>query len=433
MTLLAAPTDFQRDRWGRPLVADPVTGKMVPYGRPSSFGKCIDDTYNLELWAKRKVAQGIMLDRSIYATAVSLPIDDTSKDNKSAWNTVCEKALTAAKTHAAADTGTALHLMTERIDRGETLDLPEVFAADVDAYRAALAAAGLSVVPGQVEIHVVCDALELAGTFDRIVTDGTRYFIADLKTGTSVDYPHGYAVQLAIYSRAQGYDIAENKRYDLPPVDQATGIIIHLPAGRGECFVRPIDLEAGWEAAQLAARVKKWQKKKDLLGGTMVKPASPLRAAQAAVKAVDAAHPAPVADVPTFRVKTDPDEGGQADPRAVALLRQRLNELAKADVGARKWLEGLMREAVAAGCTLDLKANPSLRRFEACRGLYLIAKSDDRDLGLLPLLILVLGDLQPSIPLGAYVGSLDVHEATQFARYCDQLVVEAIDAADAVA
>jgi hypothetical protein len=474
--------DFTRDRWGRPLVTDPTGGtKPLAYGRPSSFGKCIDDDWNLQLWAKRKVLEGLVKDHALYATACALTFDDTSKEAKAEINKVVEKALAAVRTDARAELGTALHTMTEKVDRGEVMDLPPVFRADVDAYQKALAQAGFRVVPGMIELHCVCDELELAGSFDRLlehIDTGTIY-VGDLKTGASVDYPHGYAVQLAVYANSLFYDVDTGQRSPMPDgLSRDHGVIIHLPAGEGSCSVHYIDLAKGWKAAGVAAWVKRdWQKDKGLLS-PVVRIAPPAVAAPAPpvehlptasdalaalrtriadlsleqraqlkavwpsgvnlnkmsglgiseglflnglVDAVDGAlaHTDDGADV--YEVNRNPDEGGDADPGAIAALRSMTAAIPPN--GGAQWLTRTVHGCELAGASISLNekhgGRPSLRRFELCRALYLLAKNEMTD-RLDDMVRATVGDVPG--PTVALLASMGVDEATTFALHVTALV-----------
>src|SRR5207244_1019851 len=123
------------------------------------------------------------------------------------------------------------------------------------AYTNALISAGLIADERFVECRLVCDALEMAGTADRLLrraTDGT-WVVADLKTGASVDYGAlGWSAQLAAYAHSDLYDPTTTTRTPTPPLDKVVGVIIHLPAGQGCCTLYEIDLAAGYRAAQLA-------------------------------------------------------------------------------------------------------------------------------------------------------------------------------------
>lgn len=159
----------------------------------------------------------------------------------------------AAEAGDKATLGTALHTLTERADRGELLRrLPAAQAADLAAYLSATA----PLTQVRIETHLVLDALEVAGTTDRIVEVGGRRYIADLKTG-SIDYGIvKIAAQLAAYLRSDTYDVTTGDRGPLE-VDQGRGLVIHLPAGQARCRLLWVDLETGWRAVQVAGDVRR--------------------------------------------------------------------------------------------------------------------------------------------------------------------------------
>lgn len=247
--------EVQRDRFGRPLVIPPGGGKPTAYTRCTTYVDCLEDKFNLSKWQQRMVAIGIT-ERTDLRLAVA-----AHRDDKKHLDEICEQALEAAQATAGATTGTALHAFTEQHDRGQ-LDLrrvPADFRADLDAYIDAVRGFGMV----DIETFGVLDDLQIAGTWDRILTvDGVPH-IADIKTG-SIEYGMGkIAMQLAVYSRCDRYDIATGQRSGLN-VDQTRALVIHLPAGTGTCSLHWVDIEAGWEAVQLATQVRAWRKRKGL-------------------------------------------------------------------------------------------------------------------------------------------------------------------------
>lgn len=235
-----------RDWMGRPLIVPPEGGDPVPYSRASSFD-VLEDKYNLHLWDKRMVAKGLSLRPDLL-----LAVTATEVSEKKKLDALCDEAKEAAKASAAATTGTALHKLTEYIDRGQELPvLPSDSKADLAAYAETMR----KVTVEAIEQFVVCDELQAAGTFDRIVSWGGQQFVADIKTG-SIKYGVGkIAQQLAIYSRGDAYDPTTGQRTPLE-VDQRNALIIHLPAGTGTCELVWLDIATGWKLAQLSAEVR---------------------------------------------------------------------------------------------------------------------------------------------------------------------------------
>lgn len=251
MTTFVTPApEVTRDRYGRPLIVPPDGGKPVAYTRATTIADTIDDRYNLELWKCRQTALGLA-DREDLLLGVAAHRDDKKQLNK-----LVASAIEAAKSSAGATTGTALHALSELVDAGRELPvLPDTALADLAAYREATAALSVQAV----EQFVVLDDVRVAGTADRIVEHQGRRYIADLKTGRSVSYAMGsIAQQLAIYAHGEAYDVATGQRSPLD-VDQEWAIVVHLPAGTGECVLHWVNIAHGWEAVQLSMRVRAYR------------------------------------------------------------------------------------------------------------------------------------------------------------------------------
>lgn len=263
--------DFRRDRRDRPLITPPEGGKPVPYTRASAAGKVIDDTFNLEKWARRNVAFGMAHDASLVARllAVGGTPQVWEKAEKDEVSAIVAAAEAVAGAHRAADTGSSVHKLSEHHDRGIEINAGP-YKADLAAYTATLAEWGIVVDPDLIECRIVCDDLRMAGTADRLVRltadsplrrylriVGDEHLIADLKTGESVEYGAlSWAVQLAAYARGELYDLARDVRLPTPPLNLRRGLIIHLPAGQGVCELLLVDLEAGYEAAVLSNEIR---------------------------------------------------------------------------------------------------------------------------------------------------------------------------------
>lgn len=251
-----------RDRYGRPLVTppQPINAKPTPYTRATTVAKTLEDTSALMAWKQRMTTLGLVSRRDLLTAAAA-----TDPGDKKELNRIAEQAADAGGATAAATTGTALHAFTERIDTDMDLGhVPEEYKADLDAYRRLAEQVGW-IVRG-VEEFLVLDSYRIAGTADRILEIDGRHYIGDVKTGSSVAYPHAWAAQLAIYSRSMRYDVETNRRtaWDVIP-DQNRALVVHVPAGQGRADAYWIDVKAGWESVHLAMKVRQWRKTRNLL------------------------------------------------------------------------------------------------------------------------------------------------------------------------
>lgn len=249
--------DVPRDRWSRPLIVPPNGGKPTAYTRCTTYVGCLEDTYNLSKWQQRMVATGLAARPDLVLAAAA------HHDEKSKMDEICQSALDAAAAGAAAGVGTALHKLTERLDRGQEIGVvPEAYQADIDAYAKATAA----LKPVHVEQFCVMDALKIGGTPDLVVEYGGELYIADKKTG-SIEWGAGkIAMQLAVYSRSVAYRHGgEPRRAPLGDVNQDRALVIHLPAGQGVCELKWVDIAAGWKAVDLASQVRTWRARKHLI------------------------------------------------------------------------------------------------------------------------------------------------------------------------
>lgn len=253
---------IRRDRWGRPLILPPgaVAGtKPKAYTRCTTYVDCLDDKFNLQQWEKRNVAIGLA-DRPDLVLAVA-----AHREDKKELNAITAKAQEAAQASAAATRGTALHALCEQRDRGRLHgSVPAAYQADLDAYHLATRMLRHT----EIEQFGVLDDLKVAGTWDRLsaIQDQGELIIGDIKTGSIEWGALKIAMQLAIYAHAVPYNPATGERMPrTEPVNQQRAIVIHLPAGTGTCILYYIDIEAGWEAVQLAGQVREWRSRKGWL------------------------------------------------------------------------------------------------------------------------------------------------------------------------
>lgn len=257
MTFATPVQPVPRNHNGWPLIIPPggtPDDKKTAYRRWSSFGDVLEDRYNLEKWGKRMTALGIA-DRADLLLAIS-----AHRDDKRQLDDICQQAVEAAKASAAATTGTALHKLSELVDAGTDLPaLPDTARNDLEAYRQTMR--HVEVVA--TEQFVVCDEMEAAGTFDRIVEYAGQRFVADIKTGSIKWGLNKIAIQLAGYAHSAAYDPATGTRTPLG-VDQNAALIIHLPSGQATCELVWLDIGTGWKGVHLAAQVHDWRRTKGL-------------------------------------------------------------------------------------------------------------------------------------------------------------------------
>jgi len=277
--------------------------------RVSTLIKKVDTNRDaLEAWKKRQVLLGAAKRDDIVLGVKALgdppPIVGWNDATKKRLNQWAEDCMAAAGSSAGATAGTAMHDLTERVDRGEDIEkvaagLPGKAAADLRAYAKLRELNGWKSV--EIERTVVCDELDVAGSFDRVdyipglwqllgpdtCQHGHNHtvgealpVIVDVKTeGNPLLNGLHIGPQLAIYSRAKRMWLPEGPtatmqtqygptqitgRYvDAPCVRQDVGVIVHVRDGKAVPYF--VDLTAGWEAAQAAVRqrdrekaAKKW-------------------------------------------------------------------------------------------------------------------------------------------------------------------------------
>lgn len=265
MTGLETPAkETPRDRWGRPLIIPPEGGKVEPYTRCTRFVDVLDDKYTLQKWMQRQVAVGLSLRPDLALAAATAANDPANR--KKELDAICSDAREAAQGSAKATIGTALHALTERLDRG--LDVG-VIPAQYSAHLAAYEAATRHISPVHIEQIMVLDEMRVAGTPDRIVTvEGMPgCYIADLKTGAST-LSYGMpkvAMQLAAYAHSAIYDVDSGRRTKISDLNLDRGLVIALdsdiaPGGRQVCRLLWVDLAVGWRGVQLCREIWDWRK-----------------------------------------------------------------------------------------------------------------------------------------------------------------------------
>jgi len=251
----------QRDGWGRYMITPAGGGKPVAHSRVTTFARAIADTGSLEGYWKRCVAVGMARRPDLVLQASNLTIDD-----KKQLKNICDAADEASGANVKRNLGTGLHTITEHVDGGIDVVIPEQFTGHIDAYRAAVEQLGMR--RDLIEGVVVLSEFTLAGTFDRIVEIDGELYIADLKTGSN---PLQYgaleiAVQLACYANADTiYNVGTKAHAPMPEVNKERALVMHLPAaGPAECTLHWVDVKKGWEVARLCGEVRAARRLKNL-------------------------------------------------------------------------------------------------------------------------------------------------------------------------
>jgi hypothetical protein len=240
-----------------------LRGKPIPYTRVSTFAKALDNAGGLIKYNVRSVALGLGRnpDLAKLAGVYGPTIADLSPADKSGLDAITERAHDRVGGNAKADYGTAIHALTEP-DRDPFA--PADMQPDVAAYAAALERHGI--VPVSSEQFVVCDELQVAGTFDHAYK-----FTRDIEFDGGVKVPAGtvvigdkktgglhfvsQAIQLAVYAHGSLYDAETGERTG-HGASLLHGVLAHIPKGEAVARLYLIDLAAGWAAAKLAGQVR---------------------------------------------------------------------------------------------------------------------------------------------------------------------------------
>lgn len=321
----ACPTPrppVERDGRSRYRLPDPDDGmKVKSWARVSTLGKVISDEYALTLWKLRMTAMGLARRPDLLAKVAEVDAvapknhkgDIAGQNHKGTISHALDQAAEEAGAGLRARVGTALHTFTEHHDLGTGVTAPPPWDADVEAYAAALDALSIVRPAEWVERIVLNPAVRSAGTLDRIVTwdhvgrawPGAAWVaprIGDLKTGDDLRFSQiEISIQLATYARAPWMWNAVTGRLEpMPAVDLKTALVFHLPAKSAKCDVYEVDIEAGWELAQVCHDVRVARRRKDYF--TLIELPAPVEAAvtvERGVAAVDTPDIAKYSDDPT--------------------------------------------------------------------------------------------------------------------------------------
>lgn len=250
--------EVERDRWGRPK----INGKT--YQRPSTVAKAIEAAGGLPKWMGTRVFEGLREQPEL----LNAPGDIRE---------LVEAAADAGGANAGSGFGTAVHEVVESLTM--TGSVPTVLRSGtapseqhVECARSVLDlldAYGFDVVLS--EVFVVAEDHGAAGTTDLVLKnrESGRLYIGDVKTSgsaaaTATKFSSlSWSIQLAIY--ADGKVLTEEGSVAFSDVlgkDVAAerAVVIHVERDTAKATLIDIDLDAGRDAAGLAASVMAMRK-----------------------------------------------------------------------------------------------------------------------------------------------------------------------------
>lgn len=308
-------------RRGRYRLPHPEKGKPASFTRVTTFTKGASDHTALTKWELRSALVGLSRQPELLAQITGLDV----KADRDRLNDLAELAKNAAGAKDKASVGTKLHKWTEEVDSERlTLDqVPDEFRAAVRRYRDVVEASGYRVVGHLIERTTVVAELDVVGTFDQVwqhIETGV-YRIVDKKSGalTYDDTRREVEAQLSIYAKgANRHGVAEwdpalgdaddEKAWVWRPltdedgtvisVDEAVGIVVHMPQGGEEITLYEVDLTSGWAHAKLCADVRARHRVKPVM--TVVELKLPARPAEPAADAGSALLARVVPQRPSF-------------------------------------------------------------------------------------------------------------------------------------
>jgi hypothetical protein len=298
-------SDFETNGIGQYKVKRPSDGKLVGYTRVTTFIDAIDDKSTLTDWKMRILLEGIVAnedqviagDGDLHLSTVrdlvhrrdvdlakarkkdrkgKLEVgelagieEQTLREYRNGMKQVVEALLELGGVHEKANKGTDLNRLGQLYFETGGLDAvgAELTAgtitpsdmADIEALDRAVVASGFKW--ERSEVMVVNDEAKIAGRLDgtgMIRLPGSKRatrVVFDIKTGR-IDMGTKIPMQLANYAGMKGYDPeTPDEREDLK-INATKALLIHLPAGKGECHMYVVDLPTGRVGNRLATEVR---------------------------------------------------------------------------------------------------------------------------------------------------------------------------------
>lgn len=248
-----------RDRWGRYLLPNPITGKSEGGTRTTTLADTLDDTYNLHKWQIRSMIKGLKSNPDLLE---DVDLYGEWRDINADIDKLTEKAMVAAGTAHGREYGTAVHEWLEVIDGGKLTvdDVPPEFRPKCDAYLATLRKHGIFPIANLVERIVRNEHRKTTGTFDRVYQlSDESLVIGDVKTAKDLGYSYmAISAQMAAYADAE-YMLSEDgsEWLPMPEVRKDYAVILHVPSDEHDTVnVVTVDLEFGRRTLDYALAVR---------------------------------------------------------------------------------------------------------------------------------------------------------------------------------
>ena len=273
-----------RDHLKRPLIWNRKGEKRIPYRRPSSLSDPLDDKSSLMPWGQGRALIGAANDPSVLLPlqeALKSGVDFDEAEGKALAKKQAAIAFQSGGGNSRADRGTLWHEVLEQIDKGDDPFVPDEYEDYVSAYKKLMADCRrlLDLAIVETELFGVYDDECIAGTMDVLMwvtcDNERKLVIGDKKTSGTLAYSMGkFAMQLHAYSRMVRYDPAAALRGEdahglgvgrspMTPehvtADGDIGFIFHLPLGKAEAHLVPLDISRGAEGLRLASEVREWR------------------------------------------------------------------------------------------------------------------------------------------------------------------------------
>lgn len=259
------PNPIPRDRMQRPLIIPPGGGKPVAYTRVSTFAKALSDNDSLSQWKRKMIVEGVLANPGLLQDLMHAASCASPATRPDLINRYIEAFHDAGGGNVGSKWGTALHGLTEFVDADGWVPEQGTIPADLfDALHRYIALVR-DIEMIACEGFVVVDEIKAAGSYDRIMLlpDG-RLVIGDIKTGPKIHSNVAETqIQLACYARGVHY--APDGTREVGPlegIDTSMGVLIQISRDNTGDRLLELDLDQGWEDAQVALDVRKRRSRK---------------------------------------------------------------------------------------------------------------------------------------------------------------------------